>query len=128
MLAGEDDYGISRVQLFRSLNDSRALPMDFSLGKTARPRFDGNEALPLSAYGLSPGDNIKLFARIEDNDPDGPKGFETPVVEVRIISQEQFESMLREREGLRRADVEISSGPAAGSKRCKRPRKVFGRS
>ncbi len=100
VLAGEDDYGISHVQLFRSLNDSRPLPMDFPLGKTPGLRFDGNEALPLSAYGLAPGDNIKLFARIEDNDPEGPKGSETPVVEVRIISQEQFESMLREREGL----------------------------
>ena len=110
VLAGEDDYGISRVQLFRSLNDSRALPQDFPLGKTASPRFNGNEALPLSAYGLSPGDAIKLFARIEDNDPDGAKGFETPLVEVRIISQEEFENMLREREGL---DVLMSKYRAA---------------
>ena len=32
--------------------------------------------LPLSAYGLRPGDVIKLFARVEDNDPAGAKGSE----------------------------------------------------
>lgn len=99
-LSGEDDYGISKVQLYRSLNDSRALPLDFTIAKPPATRFDGTEPLPLSAYGLEPGDVIKLFARIEDNDPAGAKGFEAPVVEVRIISQQQFEQMLREREGL----------------------------
>lgn len=100
VLAGEDDYGISHVQLFRSLNQSRALPLDFSLPTIPKTRFDGSEALPLAAYGLEAGDVIKLYGRIEDNDPDGAKGSETPVVEVRIISQEEFERMLRIREGL----------------------------
>ncbi len=99
-LSAEDDYGISRVQLFRSLNDSRAMPLDFPLPNPPPLRYDGSEALPLSAYGLAPGDVIKLFARVEDNDPDGAKGSESPVVEVRIISQDEFERMLREREGL----------------------------
>jgi hypothetical protein len=56
--------------------------------------------LPLSSFGLSPGDVIRLFARVEDNDPAGPKGSESPAVEIRIISQQEFERMLRAREGL----------------------------
>lgn len=98
-LAAEDDYGIARAQLFRSLNESRprltAVPFD---SKRAR-RVDEQVYLPLSEYGLTPGDVIKLFGRVEDNDPAGAKGTESAVVTVRIISQEEFERMVQVREG-----------------------------
>ena len=100
VLAAEDDYGISRLQLFRSLNDSRALPVDIELPTPAPVRWSASLILPLAAYGLEAGDEIKLFARVEDNDPAGAKGFETPVAVVRIISQEEFERMVRVRHGL----------------------------
>ncbi len=100
VLAGEDDYGIARLQLFRSLNDSRGLPMDFAVPQPSATRFGPTQPLPLSAYGLGAGDVIKLFARIEDNDPGGAKGSESAVCEVRIISQEEFNQMIRAREGL----------------------------
>jgi hypothetical protein len=100
VVSGEDDCGISSVQLFRSLNDSRALPMDFEVPRPSATRFDGQQTLPLSAYGLQPGDVIKLFARIEDNDPAGAKGAESSLVTVQIISQQDFERMQRMREGL----------------------------
>ena len=111
-LSAEDDYGISLVQLYRSLNDSRALPMNLQLAKppahsaghshVAPPRRRVYESvrLPLSEYGLEPGDIIKLFGRVEDNDPAGAKGSESSVLTVRIISQEDFERMLRIRKGL----------------------------
>jgi len=99
-ISAEDDYGVSRVQLFRSLNDSRPMPMDVRF--EARPRRPVYEQLylPLSEYGLEPGDVIKLFGRVEDNDPAGAKGAESAVATVRIISQEEFERMLRIRQGL----------------------------
>jgi hypothetical protein len=56
--------------------------------------------LPLDEYGLQPGDVIKLFGRVEDNDPAGAKGAESTVVTVQIISQEEFERMIRMREGV----------------------------
>ena len=99
-ISAEDDYGISRVQLFRSLNDSRPLPVDVRFeAKPRRPVYE-QLYLPLSEYGLEPGDVIKLFGRVEDNDPAGAKGAESAVVTVRIISQEEFERMLRVRQGL----------------------------
>lgn len=100
VLSAEDDYGISRVQLFRSLNDSRALAMDIELPNQPRRRAYESVRLPLAGYGLEPGDIIKLFGRVEDTDPAGPKGSESSVVTVRIISQEDFERMLRARKGL----------------------------
>lgn len=99
-IAAEDDYGLAKIELYRSLNDSRALPVNLPLvGEAPRRQFDAL-TLPLSAYGLQPGDQIKLFARCEDNDPAGAKGAETPIAVVHIISQEEFEKMQRAREGL----------------------------
>src|SRR5205807_8028382 len=100
LLAAEDDYGLRRVQLFRSLNDSRALPLSWSLPEPAPTRWSTTALLPLSSYGLSPGDEIKLFARAEDNDPAGPNGAESAIVTVRIISQEDYEKLVRAREGI----------------------------
>ena len=100
IVSAEDDYGISRVQLYRSLNSSRAMPVDFPLPAIPPTRSDPQDRLPLSSFGLAPGDVIRLFARVEDDDPAGAKGSESPAVEVRIISQEEFERMLRAREGL----------------------------
>ncbi|HEV3003593.1 MAG TPA: hypothetical protein VGX78_04000, partial [Pirellulales bacterium] len=99
-VAAEDDYGISRLQLFRSLNDSRAMPVDLAL-ETPPPR--GTQAvvyLPLSEYGLEPGDVIKLYARVEDNDPAGAKGSESAVAVIQIIAASDYERMLRAREGM----------------------------
>jgi hypothetical protein len=100
VLSAEDDYGISRVQLFRSLNGSRARPQDLPVPSPPARRTYHTQYLPLGEYGLRPGDEIKLFGRVEDNDPAGAKGAESTVATVRIISQEEFERMLRVRQGL----------------------------
>ncbi|MHB8951530.1 MAG: hypothetical protein ACYC4U_00975 [Pirellulaceae bacterium] len=100
VVAAEDDYGISRIVLFRSLNNSRPLPLDCRVEGPAPRRWQYDSELSLATYGLSPGDEIKLFARVEDNDPAGGKGAESPVATVRIISQSEFERMLQQRKGL----------------------------
>jgi hypothetical protein len=100
LLAAEDDCGISRLELFRSLNRSRPLPGAVRLPQKAPHRRDEQIPLPLADYGLEPGDVLTFFARVEDNDPAGAKGSETPVVTVKIISQEEFEHLLRVRNGI----------------------------
>ncbi|MGQ0635965.1 MAG: hypothetical protein ACT4QC_15245 [Planctomycetaceae bacterium] len=108
--SAEDDYGIARLQLFRNLNDSQYLPEMRPVPEPpSRHVFDVTR-LPLELYGLEPGDEIKLFARVEDNDPRGGmdgappgttgKGSESSIVVIRIISHEQFEQMQQNREGM----------------------------
>ncbi|MEX2216041.1 MAG: hypothetical protein WD768_18155 [Phycisphaeraceae bacterium] len=99
-LIAEDDFGISRLQVFRSLNDSRPLPMEVPVSPEQPTRLHGQDMLPLAAFDLKPGDVIKLFARVEDNDPAGAKGTECPVAVVRIISEEDFKRMILTREGM----------------------------
>lgn len=113
VIAAEDDYGIARGQLFRSLNDSRYLPLELEIEDPPPARLYQVHRLPLLKYGLKPGDEIKLFARVEDNDPvggladsstqdsrAGGKGAESSIVLIRIISQEDFERMQRTRDGM----------------------------
>jgi hypothetical protein len=100
MLSAEDDCGISRLELYRSLNHSRPLPAAVRLPPKAPHRRDEQFPLPLAGYGLEPGDVLTFFARVEDNDPAGAKGAESPVISVKIISQEEFEHMLRVRQGV----------------------------
>ncbi len=99
-ISAEDDYGVAGVQLYRSLNDSRALPIDLSVPPSQPTRLVITSALPLAEYGLHPGDVIKLFARVVDNDPAGGKGAESPVTTVRIISEKDYEEMLLARQGM----------------------------
>ena len=106
VISGEDDYGISRVQLFRNLNNSRYLPQQVPVASPSPVRTYDVVVLPLSQYGLKPGDEIKLFARVDDNDPAtgvpgaAGKGAESTIVVIRIISQDDFDQMRRTRDGL----------------------------
>ena len=100
IVSAEDDYGVTRLQLFRSLNDSRPLPVTLELPLPAPRRHEQLVSLPLLDYGLQPGDVIKLFARVEDNDPAGPKGSESSLVVIQIISDEELEQLVRAREGV----------------------------
>jgi hypothetical protein len=97
---GEDDYGVSRVQIYRSLNSSRARPQDLVAPIPEPTRFPAAANLPLAAYGLKPGDVLKLYARVEDNDPAGAKGSESKVVTLQIISPEQMRQIQLTQQGL----------------------------
>lgn len=99
-LAAEDDYGIARLQLFRSLNESRATPLELAMPKAPPRRADETQYLPLSDYGLKPGDAIRLFGRVEDTEPTRHQAAESSVVTLEIISQEDFERMILSQHGL----------------------------
>ncbi len=95
----EDDFGISNLSLYRSLNDTRPLPMKIEV-PAGVSRWNFRNSLPLSQYDLKPGDKLELFARVEDNDPRSTKGNESPIHTVHIISRAQFEQMNQRQMGL----------------------------
>ena len=98
-IAAEDDYGLSKLSLYRSLNDSRPVPIDFKFD-VGSIRWNARAFLPLFEYDLQPGDKLEMFARVEDNDPRTIKGSESPIHVVHIISRQQYEQMNREQLGL----------------------------
>ncbi|MBK8270166.1 MAG: hypothetical protein IPK83_18460 [Planctomycetes bacterium] len=100
VIDAEDDYGISSMEIYRSLNESRPTPETAAVPTPPPTRLAQPLTLPLSQYGLQPGDVIKLFARVQDNDPAGAKGTESDVVVVQIISDADFRRMMMSRQGL----------------------------
>lgn len=96
-ISAEDDFGITQLRLYRSLNGSAARPIDLDFEPSARANVV--VPLPLKRFGLVPGDEIDLFARTEDNDPAGPKGAESPKTTIRIISIEEFQERMFEQRG-----------------------------
>lgn len=93
-LAAEDDYGISAIMLYRSLNDSRPLPQRLPVADPSPLSTNDVLVFPLAEYDLLPGDMIELFGRVEDNDPAHPKGYESPITTIRIISQEELQRLM----------------------------------
>ena len=100
VVAAEDDYGVAGLSLYRSLNQSRYLPMSLPVADPFRRSEHVVQHLPLASYRLQPGDEIRLFARVEDNDPAGTKGSESAIASIRIISHEQLNQMNRVRDGM----------------------------
>jgi hypothetical protein len=102
VVSAEDDFGVARCELYRSLNGSPLLPMDVRVSQPPSKQVYETILFPFSTYGLSPGDEIKLFARAADNDPafPGGKGSESTVAMIRIISQADLERLQRSRDGL----------------------------
>jgi hypothetical protein len=98
MILSEDDFGLSSLELYRSLNDSRPIAEPLSL--TGGSRSQSETSLPLSQYSLQPGDVIKLFARVEDNKPDAPQSYETPITTIKIISREEFQNRIVQQQGM----------------------------
>ncbi|MEM6688945.1 MAG: hypothetical protein AAF664_05925, partial [Planctomycetota bacterium] len=99
VVAAEDDYGLSLVRLYRGLNQSPPIPVALPFDESnSRARLQ--TSLPLHQYGLQPGDEITLFARVEDNDPAGAKGAESSIATVRIISREQLAQMQLRKRGV----------------------------
>lgn len=106
VISAEDDYGVARLQLFRSLNDSRHLPYDIPVADPPARLVYQVVPLPLGDYQLEPGDEIKIFARVEDNDrgasgtePQG-KGAESSISVIRIISQQEFDQYRQSRDAM----------------------------
>ncbi|MBI4859907.1 MAG: hypothetical protein HY815_06545 [Candidatus Riflebacteria bacterium] len=95
-----DDFGVARITLFRSLNASRHLPVDLPV-RGGRARLARSVvSMDLSAYGLLPGDVMTLFARAVDDEPGRPKGSETPIVEVSVVSPAEFARLVKARQSL----------------------------
>jgi hypothetical protein len=96
----EDDYGISKLEIYRGLNDSRFRASQIAVPTPAPTQFPGTMVLRLADYDLSPGDVIKVFARTQDNDPAGPKGSESTVVQIHVVSQQQMDRMALTRDAM----------------------------
>lgn len=92
----EDDIGIRRCDLFRSLKGyrSRAVPVDIEPGSAAH---DFASELDLASLGVVPGEVIELFLEASDTNPDLTGSNASDIARIKIISEAEYAKMVRAR-------------------------------
>jgi hypothetical protein len=98
--AAEDDYGISRLAVFTVVNEGKPDVRELAVPSQGLRNWQESVYVPLADLEVVPGDVVKVHARVEDTDPAGPQGAESSVAEVQIITEEEFQELLRAREGM----------------------------
>ena len=77
-LSAEDDCGITRVELFRSLNDSRPLPADAAAGASAAAPLRRRSRCPWPATDWSPATFSSFSAASRTTIRPAPRGLKAP--------------------------------------------------
>lgn len=92
----DDDLGIKRCDLFRSLKGyrSRALPLKITTGTDS---YEFNGELDLAVLGVEPGQVIELFLEASDTNPELTGINASDIARIKIISEEEYAMMVRER-------------------------------
>jgi hypothetical protein len=92
-----DDYGVTRVVWLRGLNSSieRPFKMRLSLKKDARA-VEAAGSFDLAQLGVRPGDMIDYYFEAADNYPKGPNVVFSRPFRLQIISEEQYNAILRQ--------------------------------
>jgi hypothetical protein len=92
-----DDYAVSRVVWLRGFNRSIERPFKMKLTLKGGPQtVESAGAFDLSSLGVRPGDVIEYYFEAADNDPKGPNVAFSRPFRLEIISQEQYEAVLRQ--------------------------------
>lgn len=106
----EDLYGLSSVALAAQIGED--VPHTRVLDGFAPPQrtFQTTRVVPASAYGVAPGQQLKLWAEAADLDPRGPNVGRSPAIEMRVVTVEEFSNDLARRELELRRDFERLMG------------------
>ena len=92
-----DDYGVSRVAWLRGFNRSIERPFNMKLTLKAGPQsVEGASALDFGQLGVRPGDVIDYYFEAADNYPKGPNLALSRPFKLQIISDEQYQLILRQ--------------------------------
>jgi hypothetical protein len=92
-----DDYGITRVVWLRGLNRSIERPFNMKLVLKSGPQsVEASGSFDFDKLGVRPGDVIEYYFEAADNYPKGPNLALSRLYNIQIISQEQYEAILRQ--------------------------------
>ena len=93
----QDDYGVNRVYWLRGHNRSIERPFNLKLALKPGPQsIEAGGAFELAKLGVRPGDSIEYYFEAADNYPKGPNLALSRIYRLEIISQEQFDEILRQ--------------------------------
>ncbi len=96
----EDDVGLSRVGLLRSLDEFRDRRLDLPVQPGAK-RHSVQQEISLASLGVVPGEVLELSLGARDLRPGQPNFTYSGVVQIQIISEGDYEEMLWNRANIR---------------------------
>jgi hypothetical protein len=92
-----DDYAVARVAWLRGFNRSTERPVNMKVTLQSGPQsVEASGAFDLKQLGVQPGDIIDYYFEAADNYPKGPNVTFSRPFRLQIITQEQYESVLRQ--------------------------------
>jgi hypothetical protein len=92
-----DDYGITRVGWLRGFNRSIERPFNMKFVPKSGPQsVEASGFLDFEKLGVQPGDVIEYYFEAADNYPKGPNVALSRMYQIQIISQEQYDAILRQ--------------------------------
>jgi hypothetical protein len=91
-----DDYGVTRVIWLRGHNRSIVRPFQMRVTLKGGPQsVEAEGAFDLGPLGVRPGDVIDYYFEAADNDPKGPNVTLSRLYRLEIISEDQYQEILR---------------------------------
>jgi hypothetical protein len=97
LVEAEDDVGVARLDLHRTINDLDDSPLAFPLPSSA-PRVTQTTVMDLADLGVRPGDQITYYADAYDNDPGRPNFAETEPYHLKVVTPEEYQRILKEQQ------------------------------
>lgn len=122
-LVAKDDVGIASLKLHLNVADRDIEPTELApdLPGASEAKVGVTQELDLAALGVGVGDTIRYFATARDNAPPGSFAgdsgrasgvgqlAETPVYQIQVISQQEWEEMARTQYGLEQMRAEVEA-------------------
>lgn len=97
-VSAEDAFGLSGVELRAQRNADATEPVQIPPVTDVQRQFETAISLPAQKLRAAPGDRLRVQAFAADRDPAGPNRGESKALEIQVVSREDFEHALAERE------------------------------
>lgn len=108
----EDDFGIEQIDLVRSVVGFNDRGVTLRRG-AAGTRSEFDTELNLGALGVEAGQVLEFYAEALDNNPLLPGVGVSPVARVKVISEEDYAELIRNREALEQFTARYEAATAA---------------
>ncbi|MGE4056691.1 MAG: DUF4175 family protein, partial [Vicinamibacterales bacterium] len=94
----DDDFGVSRVQMFYSVNGGEEKTINLFGGERALPEVTATHTIYLEELGLEPGDFVSYYARATDND--SVAGAKTTTSDIYFVQIRPFKTDFRQAQSM----------------------------
>ncbi|NOZ22459.1 MAG: hypothetical protein GXP25_15365 [Planctomycetes bacterium] len=91
----EDDYGLSRVEVHRKINQGDWQSESVAIKERSCRAMTHTESFDLKKLGAKPGDVIEYYATAYDTFPGGPHSAHTKVHKIEVFSLEEYQKLVR---------------------------------